>query len=340
MKITHESSTLEFQRLLKRKKNLERVPLKPLRRDLYLLKNKTPVALVRTDNRKIGIEAAFDLIGGSKPLIEGVNGEIIIKPNCNHDMPFPRNSHPDTVKNIAKNLISEGLNPRNIVIGDMSGMYRGLPTKFTMENLGMTKVADELGLEIACFEEEEWVLVEDTGNGAWPDGITIPRRVYDADRLIMTPILRPHTSVTFSMSIKLAVGLMDPKGREWLHNGEHIYEKLLGFNLAISSDLTLIDGLRCYVDKGPNFSKMVKPGVIIIGSNRVAVDTIAVGVLKYYQAHGMEKKPIKNHTQFRLAEKLNLGSPELKHIDLRTKNLTEDSKFDDILDKIKEDLTS
>jgi uncharacterized protein (DUF362 family) len=340
MIITHESSTLEFKRLLKTQKTTERVPLKPFRDDLYLQNNKSPVAIVRTDNREHGIKHSFDLIGGSKPLVDGVKGEIIIKPNCNHDVPFPRNSHSDTVRSIAESLISGGVKPGNIVIGDMSGMYRGLPTKHTMENLGMVKVANELGLSLSYFEEEEWVIVEDTGNGAWPDGLTIPRRVYEADRIVMTPILRPHTSATFSMSIKLAVGVMDPRGREWLHNGEDFYEKLLGFNLAVPNDLTVIDGLRCYVDKGPNFTEMVNPGLIIVGSNRVAVDAVAVGVLKHYKAYGLENKPIKNYTQFKLAEKLDLGSLENGKIELIPKNMTDDSDFDNVINLIKKELVS
>jgi len=159
-----------------------------------------------------------------------------------------------------------------------------------------------------------------------------------ADRIIMTPILRPHTSATFSMSIKLAVGFMDPKGREWLHNGENFYEKLIGFNLAFSTDFIVVDGLICYVDKGPSFTKIVKPGIIIVGSNRVAVDSVAVGVLKHYKAYGLDKKSIPDHKQIRLAENLGLGSPRLKHIDLKTKKLVDDSDFDALVSLIKKDL--
>ncbi|MDP6048275.1 MAG: hypothetical protein QGG23_02340 [Candidatus Bathyarchaeota archaeon] len=52
-------------------------------------------------------------------------------------MPFPRNSDPETVSLIAESLIADGFDPGMIVIGEMSGKYRGLPTRVTMKNLGL-----------------------------------------------------------------------------------------------------------------------------------------------------------------------------------------------------------
>jgi len=340
MRITHESSMAEFERLIKTPKPSPIVPLKPLRADPYAVDGISLAALVRSDDRNEGIKNALRLIGGTRPLTKGVKGEIIIKPNCNHDMPFPRNSHPETVSLIAESLIADGFDPGRIAVGDMSGMYRGLPTRVTMENLGLNDVAEDLGLQISCFEDEDWVTVDDTGDGAWPEGMKLPKRIYEAGRIIMTPILRPHTSATFSMSMKLAVGMMDAKAREWLHNGERFYEKLMEFNLAFTTDLTVVDGLKCYVDKGPSFTEMVEPGITLIGSNRVATDAVAVAILKKFNAYGLETKPILEHEQIKLAERLSLGNPKLENIDLRTENLAEDSEFETLITQIKNELGS
>ena len=154
----------------------------------------------------------------------------------------------------------------------------------------------------------------------------------------MTPILRPHKSATFSMSMKLSVGMMDAKAREWLHNGERFCEKLIEFNLAFSTDLTVVDGLKCYVDEGPSFTEMVEPGITLIGSNRVATDAVAVAILKQFKAYGLETRPILKHEQIKLAERRNLGNPKLENLDLRTENLTEDSKFETLITLIKNEL--
>jgi len=85
---------------------------------------------------------------------------------------------------------------------------------------------------------------------------------------------------------------------------------------------------------------MVEPGIIIIGSNRVAVDAVAVGVLKQFRAYGLETKSILEHEQISRASKLGLGTPELTSIDLRTKNLEDDSNFEILCVLIKKELGS
>lgn len=66
------------------------------------------------------------MIGGVKPLCEGVEGEIVIKPNCNTDDPFPRDTHPETIKAIAESLIEVGFPAERIVVGDV-GEVQGPP---------------------------------------------------------------------------------------------------------------------------------------------------------------------------------------------------------------------
>jgi hypothetical protein len=87
-------------------------------------------------------------------------------------MPFPRNSDPETVSLIADSLIADGFDPGMIVIGEMSGKYRGLPTRVTMKNLGLEKVAKDLGPQLSCFEEEDWVKIDDTCKVLWRKGLT------------------------------------------------------------------------------------------------------------------------------------------------------------------------
>jgi hypothetical protein len=141
------------------------------------------------------------------------------------------------------------------------------------------------------------------------------------------------------MTMKLPVGIMDVDDRQCLHNGERFYEKLIGFNLAFSIDLSVIDGLQCYIDRGPNFSKMVEPGIIIVGSNRVATDIVAVGVMKYFNAYGLDSKPILEHKQIILADKYGLRSQE-QNIDLQLKNMTDDKKFEKMVAIIKKEISS
>lgn len=336
--ITHESSMAVYNRLLGHPPEGPHVPSKPPRPDAYTLDGRSVVALVRCGSRIEGIMEAIRLMGGLAPIVESVDGEILIKPNCNTDDPYPRDTHPETVRTIAGALIGAGFPANRIVLGETSGRARGLPTRHTLENIGMKDVVDDLGLQMACFEEEEWVTVKPPKSSYWPDGIKIPRKVYEAERMILTPIMRPHSTATFTISMKLAVGMLDSVGREWLHDGEDHHKKLVELNLAYSADLVVADATQIITGYSP--SGVAEPRIIVAGSNRVATDAVCVVLMKLHGANRVSDKPVLEHEQFAFARGLGLGSPLFADIDLRTSDLVGDKGFESLVSSIAEELRS
>jgi uncharacterized protein (DUF362 family) len=334
IEVTHRGSMEIYNRMLVNPPEGPEAPFKPHRPDAYSVDGRSVVALVRSESRAEGIGEAVRLVGGLNLIIKGIKGEILIKPNCNTDNPFPRNTHPDTVRAIAGSLIAAGFPAERIVLGEISGRFRGLPTRHTLRNIGLEEAAEDLGIRLVCFEEDEWVTVRPPTSSYWPDGIKIPRRVYEADRVILAPIMRPHSSATFTISLKLAVGMIDAVGREWLHNEEDHYEKLVELNLAYSADLIVADATRIIT----GLTSVAEPGVIIAGSNRVATDAVCVALMKHYGADGVSDRPVLGHEQLTIAEGLGLGSPKLKDVELRTSNLAGDPGLDDVVSAIEGEL--
>lgn len=337
MIVTHEGSMRIYRELTDSVQALE-VALKTQELDPYRIDGRDQVALVRTDDKGEGIMEALKLLGGLDPLIKGVDGEIIIKPNCNTDDVFPRDSHPDTVKFIAEALIEAGVKPHQIVVGDMSGRDRGLPTRATIENLGIKVVAEEMGLGLSYFDEEQWVKLRPSKAVNWPDGITIPERIYNADRVIFTPILRSHTTATFTCALKLGVGLLDATSREILHDGEAHYLKLVQMNMAWNVDMVLSDAMQMNTGHGTDLKDQVEPGVIIASNNLVANDAVAASLMRYYKTVGLDELPTRKHKQLELAEKYSLGSSGLNGMDLKTINLVDDPSFNELYSWIKGEL--
>ena len=252
-------------------------------------------------------------LGGLKRLCEGVKGEIIIKPNCNTDDPFPRNTSPETVRLIAEGLIDSGFPASKICVGDASGRFRGFPSRHTIENMGIKAVADELGIQVGYFEEEEWVTVNPPKSVAWPMGIRIPKRIYDADRVILTPVMRPHRTPIFTIALKLPVGIIDPVAREWLHNNqnENFINKMIDLSLTFTPDLIVTDGMKLYTSRPPTMDEVVAPGILIVGSNSVAADAVAACIMKQHKAHSMESTPVRDHLSFVIGEERGIGSSNL-----------------------------
>jgi uncharacterized protein (DUF362 family) len=329
-----------YNRLLKDPPMGPTVPYKPLRPNAYTEKGKHIVAIVRSDDRSCGINEATSLLGGLGPIVKGVRGEFLIKPNCNTDDPYPRDTHPDTVRAIAESLIRAGVPAGRIVLGETSGRARGLPTRHTMENLGMLEVAEDLSLGVCCFEEDEWVTVKPPGAAAWPEGIKIPRRVYDAERVILTPIMRPHSTAIFTISLKLAVGMLDSVGREWLHDGHAHYEKVVDLNLSHSADLIVADATKILVDKKLTPGKAAAPGIIIVSGSRVASDAVSVALMRLHGVDRIMERTVWEHEQFKVAKSRGLGPSGLEGIALRTSNLAGDPGFEGTVSGIESELES
>jgi uncharacterized protein (DUF362 family) len=133
--------------------------------------------------------------------------------------------------------------------------------------------------------------------------------------------------------------MIDAVGREWLHNGNAFYEKMVELNLAYSADLVVADATKIYVDRGPTFKEVAEPGIIIVGSNRVAADAACVALMKRYGVHGVSDEPVLEHEQFAIGERIGLGSPRLDEIDLRASNLSGDENFDELISGIRMELT-
>ena len=338
VEVTREGSMAVYKELLKNPPPGPEVPYKPPRPDLVSLDGRSVVTIVRSNNRVEGINEAVWLAGGFRPIVRDTEGEILIKPNCNTDNPYPTDTHPETIRTIAEGLLSAGVSKERIVVGEISGRARGLPTRHTVENLGIKAVAEELGIGLSYFDEEEWVTVKAPNREAWPDGIKIPRRVYEAERVILTPIMRPHSTATFTISMKLAVGMLDSVGREWLHNEEAHNAKVAELNTVYSADLIVADATKMITGRGPTLTNVVEPGIIVAGSNRVATDAVCVALMKMNWAKRVSEIRVLEHEQFRVAVRLGLGSPRIEDIDLRVSNMTEDGGFQYVVNGIREEL--
>jgi len=328
-----------YWKMVENPPNAPLVSMKQRHSDPYRMSGKNVVSVVQTDDREKGIRKAVELMGGIKPLVKNLKGTVLIKPNCNTDDPYPRDTHYDTIKTIAKLLMEAGLKPEQITIGDMSGRARGLPTRATMENLGITEAAETLGINIAYFDEEDWVTVKPEGSKWWPDGQKIPRTVFKAERIIFTPILRSHTSATFTCSLKLGVGLIDAKEREWLHNGENFYEKMMDINLAYQVDMVIADAIKMNTGLRTDPDDEVEPKIITASNNMVASDAVSAALMQRYGTVRVVDFKTLEQLQFKLAEKLGLGKANLSDIEIIQHDMTRNRDLSELMDDIKAELS-
>jgi uncharacterized protein (DUF362 family) len=242
----------------------------------------TRVVLVKTRDRLTGIPQALELLGAGPFL----GKSLFLKPNLNSADPPPGSTHNDTLPAMVRWLQAQGAG--RITVGDRSGMGN---TRAVMERKGIFHLAEELGFDALVLDELEagaWERVQVPGSH-WRRGFPMARPALDADGIVLACCLKTHRfGGHFSLSLKNSVGLVAARipGERYhymleLHLSRHQRPMIAEINTAYRPELIVVDGIEAFVKGGPNRGKVVDAGVILAGTDRVAVDAVGVAVLRH-----------------------------------------------------------
>lgn len=280
----------------------------------------TQVAFVKTDDRSAGVLRAIDLLE-SNP----VKGKtLFLKPNFNSADPAPGSTHIETLETLVHKLQDMGAD--RITIGDRSGMGN---TREVMRRKDVFRLADELGCETVVFDElenDDWEKMQVEGSH-WSQGFAVARPVLEADGVVQTCCLKTHRyGGHFTMSLKNSVGLVAKtvpgEGHDYmqeLHGSVNQRLMIAEINAAYQPDLIVLDGVEAFVTGGPDTGKQVASHLILAGTDRVAMDAIAVAVLRYFgTTAAVEQGSIFQQEQIARAVELDLGAATPEDIELIT----------------------
>ncbi len=257
--------------------------------------------VVASTDIKSSVRKAVDLIGGLKKVVSS-GDRILVKPNFNSDDPFPASSDPEFVKTVVSLMYENGAS--GVVIVESSGLS-WLPTKKVMEKMGMLRAAEECGAEVRILDDREWIDVE-IGGKHWKS-VSIAKDALEEDaKFVWLPCMKTHRYARFSLSLKLAVGLLDLSQRNDLHSS-HLEKKIAELNLAVHPDLIIMDGRKCFVTGGPDVGRVEGPNLLLASGDRIAMDVEALKILKSYRAENRLDMPIWEFPQIKCAAELGLG---------------------------------
>jgi len=112
------------------------------------------------------------------------------------------------------------------------------------------------------------------------------------------------------MSLKLAVGVIhkDVRMRDMHADSVNIRRMIAEINQTFTPQLIVMDGIDIFVDGGPMTGKRVNAGVIVAGTDRVAIDAVGLAVLKNHGANNaVMSRKIFEQEQIARAVELGLG---------------------------------
>lgn len=289
---------------------------------------KTQIAFVKTNDRIGGIATAIDLL--KLPTFK--KRDLIIKPNFNSADETPGSTHNDTLTAIVHKL--RELDSGQLTIGDRSGMGN---TKDVFENKKIFAMAKEMNLKTIIFDDlnaADWEFVKFEGSN-WKNGFYIPKIVRMTGGIIQTCCLKTHRyGGHFTLSLKNSVGLAAKRvrGNDYnfmteLHGSPHQRKMIAEINAAYHPDLIILDGIEAFTTGGPDSGRTVDSGVILAGTDRIAIDAAGVAILRHFgTTDEVSKGKIFEQTQIARAVELNLGVASPNQIEFVTNN-AESAKF-------------
>jgi uncharacterized protein (DUF362 family) len=277
----------------------------------------TKVALVSTKDRRKAVGQSIHLLG-----VKSFHGKgVVLKPNFNTADPAPGSTHNDTLESLVRAL--QQMRATQITLAERSGP--GDSTRKVMEKKGTFGLAEKLGFSIVNLEEagpEGWVKVEPK-ESHWSHGFHFARVYREAEAIVQTCCLKTHAyGGHFTLSLKNSVGLVPLAGYPYmgeLHSSPYQRQMIAEINTAYSPDLVVMDGVEAFVDGGPDRGTRVEAGLMLAGTDRVAMDAVGVAILRLLgTTHEVSRGSIFGQEQIARAAELGLGASSANEIQLVT----------------------
>ena len=200
-------------------------------------------------------------------------------------------------------------------------------TRSVLKFLGIVSLAQELGFNVIVLNELDrsgWQEIQAAGLH-WSRGFFIAKLFTQSDRVIQTCCLKTHRyGGHFTMSLKNSVGLIAKRvpGLNFdfmseLHGSPHQRVMIAEINKFYTTDLVIMDATDGFSTGGPDTGKLIHPGVIIAGHDRVAIDACGVALLRSFgTSHDVSEGPIFGLEQIARAAGLGIGIPSPDRINL------------------------
>jgi len=67
-----------------------------------------------------------------------------------------------------------------------------------------------------------------------------------------------------------------------LHASPHQRRMIAEINAAYRPELVVLDGVEAFVTGGPDQGELVKAGVVLAGTDRIAIDAVGVALLRHF----------------------------------------------------------
>ena len=222
-------------------------------------------------------QKALETLGGISRFVK--NGQrVVLKPNMSFANPPDRGSttHPAVVVTVARACLEAGA--QRVMVLD----YPLRKGELCLERSGMLDAFKSIkGVHVLALEEKKFFREIKVPQGKVLDRVEVMREVLESEVLINIPQAKSHSATGVSLGLKGLMGVI--WDRYSFHAKYDIDQAIVDLATVIKPQLTILDATRAMVSGGPGGpGEVVKPNLIIAGTDPVAVDSYAVTVTPWY----------------------------------------------------------
>ncbi len=175
---------------------------------------------------------------------------------------------------------------------------------------GIENVAKETGAEIKNFDREG---VVEAGSSVFAgEGIMLAKPMFEADVVINMPKFKTHMLAVYTGAVKNLYGCVPGLKKAEYHKRANTPAKFGGvladINQALKVDLHIVDGITAMDGDGPTAGKPYQAGKILMGTDALALDTVACKMINL---------DIKNIPFYKAAIERKLGEYNLDRLEIR-----------------------
>jgi uncharacterized protein (DUF362 family) len=220
---------------------------------------------------------ALETIGGISRFIKK-GQQVILKPNMSFTRTpeFGATTHPLVVATVAQDCMNAGA--QKVLILDHT-LHRA---ELCLERTGIREACKNIsGVHVLTLQERKFFQEIKVPQGKVLERVEVMKEILDGSVLINIPVAKSHSATGVSMGIKGLMGLI--WDRESFHSRYNMNQALADLATVIKPQLTILDATRALTSGGPGGpGTVMKPNLVIVGIDPVAVDSYGVSVVPWY----------------------------------------------------------
>lgn len=223
------------------------------------------------------LRTAWDLIDA--PNVAGK--KVVLKPNIIYNLPDRAINTEAAVLEAAIQLFQEK-GATEVVVAEGTAYQRDITD--LLYSSGIAAMLELRGVRFVDLNQDDVVKVQNKGGFAGRELTWIPKTIADADLIVSMPKLKTHHWAGATLSMKNLYGIVPGLKYGWPKNALHvtgIESNIVELYETIAPRMAIVDGIMGMEEDGPLFGKNKAAGVLVIGTDLVAVDATCARIMGF-----------------------------------------------------------